>query len=222
MLKPPYQDSIELRQAVIDACIDMNHRGINQGTSGNISVRAGDRMVITPSGIPYERMTPDMLASLPIEGGGAPEGPFPPSTEWQFHQALLKAKPDMHAVVHAHPVHCMALSINREEIPACHYMIAIFGGSTVPLAGYSLFGGEVLAAEVTNAMKERSGCLMANHGAVVVGDTLEKGLWRMEELEVLARAYILSRTVGTPHILSEEEVSEVLGAVRNYGMKSEE
>ncbi len=220
MLKAPYQDSPELRQAIIDACIDMNRRGINQGTSGNISARAGDRMVITPSGIPYDRMTPDMLASLPLDGDGDPEGPFPPSTEWQFHLALLRAKPDMHAVVHAHPVHCTALAINREEIPACHYMVAIFGGNTIPLAGYSLFGSDVLATAVTTAMADRSGCLMANHGAVVVGETLEKGLWRLEELEVLARAYILSRTIGKPHILSDAEIGEVLGAVKNYGMKS--
>lgn len=220
MLKPPYQDTPDLRQAIIGTCVDMNRRGINQGTSGNLSARVGDRMVITPSGIPYDRMTPDMLASLPLDGEGEPEGPFPPSTEWQFHLALLRAKPGMHAVVHAHPVHCTALSINREEIPACHYMIALFGGNTVPLAGYALFGSEELADNVVAAMKERSGCLMANHGAVVTGETLEKGLWRLEELEVLARAYILGRTVGTPHILSESEISDVLGAVKNYGIKS--
>ncbi|MBD8892613.1 class II aldolase/adducin family protein [Roseibium litorale] len=220
MLKTPYTDTPELRQAIIDTCIDMNRRGINQGTSGNISVRACDRMVITPSGIPYDRMTPDMLASMPLEGTGEWEGPCKPSTEWQFHMALLKAKPDMHAVVHAHPVNCTALAMNREEIPACHYMIAIFGGNRVPLANYSLFGSNSLADDVTSTMKGYSGCLMANHGAVVVGETLEKGLWRLEELEVLAKAYILSRTIGTPHILSDAEMSEVMGAVQNYGMKS--
>jgi L-fuculose-phosphate aldolase len=197
----------------------MNRRGINQGTSGNISVRAGDRMIITPSGVPYDRMTPEMLASIPLVGDGAYDGPLPPSTEWQFHLALLRAKPEMHAVVHAHPVHCTALAINRMEIPACHYMIALFGGDTVPLAGYALFGSEELARDVTRAMADRHGCLMANHGAVVVGETLEKGLWRMEELEVLAHAYILGRAIGTPHILSGEEIGAVLGAVKNYGMK---
>ncbi|WP_417695325.1 class II aldolase/adducin family protein [Roseibium sp.] len=220
MLKTPYSDTLELRQSIIDTCIEMNRRGINQGTSGNISARAGDRMLITPSGVPYDRMTPEMLVSMPIDGKGDPEGDFPPSTEWQFHLALLRAKPEMHAVVHAHPVHCTALAINREEIPACHYMIAIFGGNSVPLAGYSLFGSEDLADDVTNTMLERSGCLMANHGAVVVGETLEKGLWRLEELEVLAKAYILSRTIGTPHILGDDEIGAVLGAVKNYGLKT--
>ncbi|MEO9526086.1 class II aldolase/adducin family protein [Roseibium sp.] len=215
-----YQDTPDLRQAIIDACRDMNRRGINQGTSGNISARAGDRMIITPSGVAYDRMTPDMLVSLPLDGKGAPEGPLPPSTEWQFHLALLRAKPEMNAIVHAHPVHCTALSINREEIPACHYMIALFGGNTVPLAGYALFGSEELADNVVAAMRDRHGCLMANHGAVVAGETLDKGLWRLEELEVLARAYILSRSIGTPHILSDSEIDSVLGAVANYGLKT--
>lgn len=220
MLKSPYRDTPELRQAIIDSCIEMNRRGINQGTSGNISARAGDRMVITPSGVPYDRMTPDMLAAIPIDGKEKAEGPLPPSTEWQFHLALLRAKPQMHAVVHAHPVHCTALSINHMEIPACHYMIALFGGNSVPLADYALFGSDDLAENVTAAMTERSGCLMANHGAVVVGETLEKALWRMEELEVLARAFILSRSIGKSHILSKGQIDDVLGAVANYGMKT--
>ena len=90
MLKTPYQDTPELRQAIIDSCKEMNSRGINQGTSGNISARAGDRMIITPSGVPYDRMTPEMLASIPLDGDSAFEGPLPPSTEWQFHLALLR------------------------------------------------------------------------------------------------------------------------------------
>lgn len=220
MLKAPYKDTPKLRQAIIDTCKEMNRRGINQGTSGNISVRAGKRMIITPSGVPYDGMTPDMLVSVPLKGKGKVKGPFPPSTEWQFHQALLREKEDMHAVVHAHPVHCTALSINRMEIPACHYMVAIFGGNTVPLADYALFGSQDLADHVTGAMVSRHACLMANHGAVVVGETLEKALWRMEELEVLAQAYIISRTIGKPHILSTGEIDEVLGAVANYGIKS--
>ncbi|MEM8700213.1 MAG: class II aldolase/adducin family protein [Pseudomonadota bacterium] len=220
MPKPPYKDTSKLRRAIIDTCREMNRRGINQGTSGNVSARAGKRMIITPSGVPYDSMTPDMLVSVPIKGKGKLKGDYPPSTEWQFHQALLREKEDMHAVVHAHPVHATAISINRVEIPACHYMIAIFGGNTVPLADYALFGSQDLADHVTGAMTDRSACLMANHGAVVTGETLEKALWRMEELEVLARAFIVSQTVGKPHILSQGEIGEVLGAVANYGIRS--
>ncbi|MEP4766621.1 MAG: class II aldolase/adducin family protein [Roseibium sp.] len=208
-----------MRQAIIDACLEMNANGVNQGTSGNISVRVGDRMIITPSGISYDKMMPDMLASLSLDNNGDVRGPYPSSTEWQFHRALLQAKPDMHAVIHAHPAHCTALSINRMEIPACHYMIALFGGDRIHVADYGLFGSEELASNVVAAMATGHGCLMANHGAVVVGETLAKGLWRLEELETLARVFILSRTIGEPRILSSAQICEVLGAISNYGLK---
>lgn len=219
-MKPPYKDTPALRQAIIDTCLAMNASGVNHGTSGNISARAGDRMIITPSGIPYAGMTPDMLVSLPLDGDGDVRGSFPPSTEWQFHKALLRAKPDMHAVVHAHPLHCTALSVNRMEIPACHYMIALFGAERIRVADYALFGSEDLARNVVDAMTSAHGCLMANHGAVVVGETLEKGLWRLEELEVLARVFILGRSIGEPHLLTTGQVDEVLDAVSTYGLKT--
>ena len=219
MLKTPYQDTPDLRQAIINACKEMNSRGINQGTSGNISARAGDRMIITPSGVPYDRMTPEMLASIPLDGDGGFDGPLPPSTEWQFHLALLRAKPDMHAVVHAHPVHCTALAINRMEIPSCHYMIALFGGDTVPLAGYALFGSDELAREVTDVMKDRQGCLMANHGAVAHGGSLEQALERALLLEWLCALHHRASALGPVRTLTEEQQHEVVLAAlaRNYG-----
>lgn len=216
-MTPPYTDSPAARQAIIDACLRLSAEGINQGTSGNVSLRAGDAMLITPSGLPYDVMTPEMIQTVPLTGDPASTGPLTPSSEWRFHQALLVTKPDMHAVVHAHPVHCTALAQNRQTIPAVHYMIAAFGGHDVPLAGYALFGGEELAQNVTTAMADRHGCLMANHGATVVGETLDKALWRMGELEALARGYILSLSVGQPHILDRLQIEEALAAFANYG-----
>ncbi len=215
----PYTDCTEVRQAIIDACLHLNARGINQGTSGNVSVRAGDAMLITPSGVPYEDMTPDMIQPVPLNGDAVPPGPLKPSSEWRFHQALLAAKPEMHAVVHAHPVHCTALAQNRQTIPAVHYMVAAFGGHDVPLAGYALFGGQELAENVVNAMQDRHACLMANHGATVVGESLAKALWRMEELETLARGYILSLSTGTPHVLDRFQIEEALVAFADYGRR---
>lgn len=217
----PHADDTATRQAIIDACLRMNALGINQGTSGNISVRAGGAMLITPSAVPYEAMRPEMIVAVPLDAPEPGPGGLKPSTEWRFHQRLLRDKPQMHAVVHAHPVHCTALAVNREEIPACHYMVAAFGGNTVPLAGYALFGGRALCDEVAHAMRDRHGCLMANHGAVVVGETLDKAVWRMVELETLARTWILARSVGTPHILSEAEIVDVMGSFRNYGIRTD-
>ncbi len=217
---PSATDTVEVRQAIIEACRWMNQRGINQGTSGNISQRIdGDEMLITPSGVPYDRLTADMMVRMPIDGPIPPQT-FKPSTEWRFHQALLRAKPSMQAVVHAHPPHAGAIAIQRRPILACHYMIAAFGGDTVPLAPYHLFGGSVLADAVVDTMAERHGCLMANHGAVVVGETLERALWRLEELEVLARMDIMSRIGGEPHILSAEEIDAVLVEFSGYGPKA--
>jgi L-fuculose-phosphate aldolase len=218
-VKPPYQDSTSLRQAVIGACLEMNAAGINQGTSGNISVRAGDHMLITPSGVPYDQMAPEMLVKMPLDGSAAPAGQLKPSTEWPFHLAVLQAKPAVNAVVHAHPVYCSALAMNRQAIPACHYMVAAFGGSDVPVADYALFGSRQLSENITRALQTRSACLMANHGAVTTGESLPRALWRMVELETLAKGYAASLTLGKPHILSEDEMAEVIAAFADYGLK---
>jgi L-fuculose-phosphate aldolase len=212
-------DDTATRQAIIDTCRAMESSGLIQGTSGNVSVRAGQGMLITPSGIASAAMTPEMIVDMPLDADRAPATGPAPSSEWRFHQRLLRDKPDMGAVVHAHPAHCTALAINREPIPACHYMIAAFGGDSVPVAGYALFGGPELADAVAHAMHGRHGCLMANHGAVVVGETLDKALWRMTELEHLARVWILARSTGTPHILTRAEIDAALMAFRGYGPK---
>lgn len=204
-----------LRQAIIDGCLAMNAKGINQGTSGNISARDGPVMLITPSGVPYGAMTPDRIVNVPLDGD--PSAGSNPSTEWHFHQAIYRARPDVQAVVHAHPAHATAVAMQRRAIPACHYMVAAFGGSDVPLAGYARFGTKALSEKVTAALTHRHGCLMANHGATTVGDSIDKALWRMEELETLAQQFLLSQIGGAPALLSETEVKEALTAFANYG-----
>jgi len=215
-MTPPYADAEATRRAVVDACLWMGARGLNQGTSGNVSVRAGTAMLITPSAIPYDAMDPETVARVPLAGGAA-EGPCKPSSEWHFHRALYRARPGIHAVVHAHPAHATALSMLRAPIPACHYMVAAFGGHDIPVAGYALFGTEALSSHVVAALQDRQGCLMANHGATTTGETLERALWRMEELEVLARGFILARQAGTPHLLSREEIDATLAKFEDYG-----
>lgn len=215
-----YQDTNETRQAIIDGCLAMNDAGINQGTSGNISVRTTNGMMITPSGINYAKMRPDMLVLVPLDGTPIAPGQLKPSSEWKFHRDILTTRPDVTAVVHAHPVHCTALAMNRMEIPACHYMVAAFGGDTVRVADYAMFGTAELSAHVVKALHERSGCLMANHGATVIGDTLERALWRMEELETLAKGYATALTIGQPSLLSTEEMDAVKHAFSNYGLQT--
>lgn len=213
------EDTTDTRTAMIAACRWMNDQGLNQGTSGNISVRVPDGVLITPSGVPYEALSADAFVTIPIDGTPDPSQRPAPSTEWPFHQRLHQVRPDMPVVLHAHPPYCSVLAVQRRPIPACHYMVAAFGGADVPLAPYSLFGSETLAQDVAAALADRSACLMANHGATVLGETLEKAKWRLQELETLARTYLLSHLGGAPTILSDAEIEEAQQSFATYGLK---
>ncbi len=210
-----------LRQEIIDRCREMNANGINQGTSGNISARFGDRMLISPSAIPYDQLKPEMITSMPLDGDGAWEGPAKPSTEWRFHFSLLQERADANAVVHAHPTYCTTLAIARKEIPACHYMIAAFGGNNVRCAPYATFGTEELSTYAIEAMKERTACLLANHGMIAIGDNLAKAMWRTVELETIARQYFLSLQVEGTVILSKAQIDETIAGFSTYGLQTE-
>lgn len=207
-----------LRREVIDACRWMNATGLNQGTSGNISVRLGERIIATPSAVPYDRMEPEMLASQRLDGPAEDwAGPLPPTSEWRFHRDILRARPEAGAVVHTHAVHATALAMARRPIPACHYMVAVFGGADVAVAEYATFGTEALSANVLRALEGRNACLMANHGAVAVGPTLQRALWLMVELETLAKQYILSLQIGGPIVLEDARIAETMAGIAGYG-----
>lgn len=213
-------EELALRTEIIARCREMNASGINQGTSGNISARWGDRMLITPSAIPYDAMEPGMIASMPLSGGtGEWEGPLKPSTEWRFHLRLLQSRPDMNAVVHAHSTYCTTLAMARKGIPAAHYMIAAFGGNDVRCAGYARYGTGELADLAIAAMEGRTACLLANHGMIALGESLSKAMWRAIELETIARQYYLTLAIGGPVVLTREEIDETLKGFSTYGLQ---
>ena len=213
-------DEASLRREIVRAAQRMNELGINQGTSGNISARCGDRMLITPSAIPYEEMRAEDLASMPLEGErGAWSGPLPPSIEWRFHLDILRARPEAGAMVHTHAAYCTALSILRREIPAVHYMIAAFGGPTIRCASYAVFGTEELAVAALEALRGRQACLLANHGMIVVGPTLPRAMWLAVELEALAKQYVLCLHAGEPVILTDAEVAQASARFADYGVR---
>lgn len=210
----------ELRQAIIEKCRFMNACGLNQGTSGNISARFEDRMLITPSATPYDAMLPDMIASMPLEGEyGSWDGPLKPSTEWRFHLDILRGRPDMGAVVHAHPTYCTALSMCRRGIPSAHYMIAAFGGTDVKCSGYATFGSAALSETALEALEDRTACLLANHGTIALGEGLEKAMWRAVELETLARQYWHTLQIGGPVLLTDAEIADTLRSFGSYGVQ---
>lgn len=208
----------ELRREIVARCREMNAVGINQGASGNISARCGGRMLISPSAVPYDEMTPAMIASVGLEDGTDWEGPLKPSSEWRFHLALLRERADAAAILHAHSPCCTALAVARREIPACHYMIAAFGGTNVRCAGYATFGTEELAGLALEAMRDRSACLLANHGMIVLGESLARAMWRAVELEAIARQYVLSLQIGGPAILPDAAIEETLEKFAGYGV----
>ncbi len=212
-------DEAALRRAVVDAAQQMNAIGINQGTSGNVSARCGSSMLITPSATPYEEMRPEDLALMPLDGSGTWAGPLKPSTEWRFHQDILRGRPDAGAVVHTHAPYCTALAVTRREIPAVHYMIAAFGGATVRCAPYATFGTAELAALALEALEGRNACLLANHGMIVAGPSLRKAMWLAVELETLAKQYCLSLQAGAPAVLSDAEVADAARGFASYGLR---
>ena len=215
------QSEKALRGEMVARCREMNASGINQGTSGNISVRFGDRMLITPSAVPCDRLGPEMIATMALDGDGVWEGPLRPSTEWRFHLDLLRGRPDAQAVVHAHPPYCTTLAIARKAIPACHYMIAAFGGNDVRCAGYATFGTRTLSDLAIEAMKDRTACLLANHGMIAIGDTLAKAMWRAIELETIARQYYLSLQIGGPVLLSDAAIERTHEGFASYGLQQD-
>jgi L-fuculose-phosphate aldolase len=208
-----------LRAKIVEKARWMNESGLNQGTSGNISARAGESMLITPTAIPYETMRPDMLAAMPLKGEyGAWEGPLTPSSEWRFHLDLLKARPEFGAIVHTHSTFATVLGIARKKIPACHYMVAVFGGNDVRVADYATYGTKALADNVLRAMEGRNGCLIANHGMIAAGKDLDHAMWLAVELETLARQYYHSLLIGGPVILPDSAIEETRRAMESgYG-----
>jgi L-fuculose-phosphate aldolase len=208
------------RRQIIDACREMNRLGINQGTSGNISLRHDDGMLITPTSVPYDDMRPDQIVFMKLDS--APAAGQRPSSEWRFHRDILNARPEVNAVVHAHPPFATILAIMGIEIPAVHYMIACAGGETIRCAPYATFGTEELSRHAVAALEDRSACLLAHHGLIVAGASLPRAMWLAVEVETLARQYHGCLQIGTPPLLPKAEIENVRVRMAGYGVSGEE
>lgn len=188
---------------------------LNSGTAGNLSLRHGDGMLITPSGIPPDQMRPEQIVAVDMAGKWS--GRWKPSSEWAIHLGLYKATA-ANAVVHAHPDPCVALSCLRQPIPAFHYMVAGFGGDLIPCTDYATFGSQALADTVVATMGTTySGCLMANHGIVTHGPDMATALARAEKLDMLGRQYLMVLSVGRPVLLTPAELVGVHAGYVTYG-----
>jgi L-fuculose-phosphate aldolase len=207
----------EKRQSIIDACRSMNALGINQGTSGNISLRDGEGFLITPTSMPYNLMQPEDVIEMRFDHTVVGNGR--PSTEWRFHLDILRARPEVNAVVHAHPIYSTTLAIMERSIPPIHYMVCAAGGDTIRCAPYATFGTQELSDNAVAALKDRKACLLAHHGMIVVGDDLPRAMWLAVEVENLARQYVNCLQLGgEPPLLTPEEVANVAKRIANYGL----
>jgi len=202
------------RELVIEYCLRMLEDGLTVGTSGNVSVRAGENIAITPSGVDYEALVPQDICIITLDGNHV-DGPDNPSSEVPMHTVVYRFT-DALAVVHTHPVYATVVGTLLEEVPQIHYMLALLGGP-VRVAPYAQFGTEKLARNCIVAMKDRYGVLLQNHGATTYGEDLAKAYSRSVYLEWLCRIYCEAKALGEPRLLSTAEFGAVAGAVSSYG-----
>jgi L-fuculose-phosphate aldolase len=217
MAKLKYKD---LRHKVIDTCLMMNALGINQGTSGNVSVRTDEGFLITASGVPYAKMKPEQVVEMDLDGGY--RGPYLPSSEWRMHLDIFKARPEAGAIVHTHSIFATALACLRKDIPAFHYMIGVTGGTSLRVSDYAEFGTQALSDTMLKALAGRSACLLANHGQIAFGPNLDRALWLAGEIETLCRQYWAASLAGKPVILDDGQMKTVLARFKSYGKQAAE
>jgi len=213
-----------LKLEVIKYAKKLNDTNLSPLRSGNVSVRtdlSGKKgFFITPSGIKYNDLQEDKIVFLEMDEKKNEQKIIDlrlnPSSEWKFHQDIYINKPDAIAIVHAHSPYATAVSAHGKNIPAFHYMVALAGGNDIKCADYATFGTKQLSKNIIQALNERKGCLMSNHGQVAFGKNLEQAFELAEEIENICHQYINTIKLGNPKILSFEEMNKILEKTKNY------
>lgn len=205
------------RAELVAAGRKLAESGVVKGTSGNLSTRQGEGFLITPTGVPFELVTPEQIVHMAWDGSY--EGDVLPSSEWRFHRDLLHTRPEFHSVVHTHSMHATALSIMERPIPAIHYKIAAAGGADIRCSRYATFGEQALADAIVEAMQGRKACLIAHHGVVAAERSLQRAVALAITVEELAQQYMLCLPLGDPPLISAEEIAVVLEKYKTYGQQ---
>jgi L-fuculose-phosphate aldolase len=206
------------QRQVADVYRALGRAGLNAGSSGNVSVRTGQGMLITPSGCSAETIGDADAVKMTLDGKS--RGKRPPSSEWFMHAAIYQACPDAYAIVHTHSDACTALACLNEPLPAFHYLIVQFGGDDVRCAPYVTFGTPALAEVAVTALADRTACLLANHGMIVYGPNADAALSAAITLETLARQYLLARAAGVVRLLTATEMQAARERFKTYGAKA--
>ena len=213
-------DRNTLGQALIDAALLLDAKGVNQGMSGNLSVRCDNGYLITPSGMAYDQCTPDDMVWMGFDG--AVDGRRKPSSEWRFHHDILASRPEIGAVIHTHSRFATTLACLQRDIPAFHYMIAMAGGNSIRCTPYATFGTQVLSDLALAALQGRKACLLGNHGLIVLGETLQRALALTIEVESLCEMYWRTLQTGQPIVLSDAEMGVVQEKFKHYGSNAQQ
>jgi L-fuculose-phosphate aldolase len=208
----------ETRLKIVSVAMAMSALGLSTGRSGNVSARFEDGILITPSGVAYDALGAEDIVYVRMDGEvAAPR--LKPSSETALHLAIYNAHSDAAAIVHCHSPAATALACAREPIPAFHYMVAVAGGKSIPLAEYATFGTDELATSVVAALETARACLMANHGQVALGKNLDQALYLAGEVETLAGEYMDVLKLGRPFVLDDAEMERVLKRFKSYGQQ---
>ena len=209
----------KLRSAVIKYSKKLNTTNLSALRSGNISIRAKEKKIdgfyITPSGTKYSSLKTKDIVFVSLKGKFDKKKGIP-SSEWRFHQDIYVNKKEAKAVVHSHSTCATAISTHQKSIPAFHYMIGVAGGDDIKCTKYATFGTRKLSKNILSALKNRSACLIGNHGQIAFGENLDKAFELAQEVENICNQYINALRIGIPKILSKKEMKIVLGKMKNY------
>jgi L-fuculose-phosphate aldolase len=208
----------EFRSELLRIAKCLDEQGLNRGTSGNLSARYGEGMLITPSGMGAEGLSEDDIVFVHMDGTS--RGRWQPSSEWLFHRDIFAQRADAGAVVHTHSVAATALACLRKDIPPFHYMIALIGGDNIRCAQYATFGTQELSDNALIALKDRKACLLANHGMIAAGKDLHEAFKITVEVETLSEMYLRALQAGEPVLLTAEEFRAAQERFASYGKPS--
>ena len=203
------------RAQLVEAARALHLGGMNTGTAGNLSVREGTGMLITPSGLDYRKMQPDDIVF--VDANSHAKGRRTPSSEWRFHLAIYRHFDDAGSVVHMHSTHATALACMGRDIPAFHYEVALAGGADIRCADYATYGTDALALNMVEALEGRRACLLANHGLVCHASSLDAALMLAHKIEHLSEMYLKCLAAGEPVLLDDAEMARVVEKFRDYG-----
>ena len=208
---------MSLRGELATVYCELGRLGLNTGSTGNVSARTRNGMLITHTGATGETVNASSLIAMTLDGTiRKAAGEMLPSSEWAMHAAIYTAQPAAQAIVHTHADACTALACLNEDLPAFHYMIASFGGEDVRCAPYVTFGTPELARLAITALTGRTACLLANHGMIVHAASPHQALAAAMRLETLCRQYLLARAAGTPRLLTPAEMAAAMLRFRTY------